>query len=83
MEPKTYRRIEDYDQEFLLKAYDTLSSDGFRKYIAPLIWSRVAELEERIINEDKMDEQNRCARNELIKIANLSAHVKQVLGEGQ
>ena len=76
-----FKRLEDYDREFLLRAYEVLKSEGFVRYIIPLIDARIYELEKSIIAENDMDEQKRFARKELIKMASLSLQVKQTLDE--
>lgn len=76
------KQIETREQDFLLKAYDILSSDAYRHYIIPLILDRIEELEERIIKDDSMDEQHRYGRKELIQIVALAGRVKQALTDG-
>ena len=76
-----FKRLEDYDREFLLRAYEVLKSEGFVRYTLPLIYARIYELEKSIIAENDMDEQKRFARKELIKMASLSLQVKQTLDE--
>lgn len=79
MEQHTFKRMEEYDKEFLMRAYDALTSDNYRRYILPLIYARIMELENRIVAEDEMDEQRREARKELINITNMAVRVKEIL----
>lgn len=83
MNEKRYNTLEDYDRQFLLNSYDTLSSEPFKRYVLPLIWGRINMLEDKIIKEDTMDEQYRYARLELLKVVSLSAQVKSTLEAGQ
>lgn len=70
---------EKRDKDFLLRAYDVLSSEGFRRYVMPLIHERINLIEDRIVAEDRMDNERREARKELLRIVELPQIVKQEL----
>lgn len=70
------------EREFLLRAYEVLTSEGYKRYIVPLIHDRIGHLEGRIIEEDKMDAERRYAVKELKRIVMLEQSVKKTVEEG-
>lgn len=55
------------EKEFLIHAYELLTSDSYKRFITPLIHKRINELETLIVNADDGDEARRERRKEMLK----------------